>query len=340
MTRRTMALAMAMLGACGDDAAIDANGATTSDANESSGAASTESGEGTTTTSSGEEGTSSAETEHPPVLDVASADDGVEPGECPCVGTGDGIYLLSDAAQLVTFDPETLAFENLGTVTCPTDGFPLALAVDRQGHALVSYFSETPPFAIETYAIALANPDECEPFDLPLPENHWLAGTGYASTSAAEPCDELYVFSTPMEEAATGVIGRVDHESNEYVEVGAAPYYQAQLTGTGDGRLFGFAGTDGGELGSIASLVRFDIGDANVLDDQAIDGLNADNGLGFAFWGGDVYFFTDGAHDTSIVTRLDYDESDGGGTTVVVDHTPVRIMGAGVSTCAPFVPAG
>lgn len=302
----------------------------------SSSAAATDSGSADATTSSAED----SGADDLPVLDVASADDGPEPGECPCVGTGDGIYLVSDMGQLVTFDPDTLIFEDLGAIECPTDGFPFALAVDRQGHALISYFSETPPFAIETFAIALANPDACEPVVLPLPEGRMLAGTGYASTSAAEPCDDLYLFSTPMIEGATGVIGRIDRDTSEYVEVGAAPYYQAQLSGTGDGRLFGFAGTEGGELGSIASLVRFDIADAAVIDDEALDGLNADNGLGFAFWGGDVYFFTDDAQDTSVVTRLDYDGSDGGGTSVVVDHTPMRIMGAGVSTCAPFVPAG
>lgn len=273
-----------------------------------------------------------------PVLDVGGGGDPVDPGECPCVGTGDGVYLVSDAAELYTFDPETLAFEKLGDIACPTNGWLWAMAVDRQGHALLSYF-DAASFAIESFTIELQSPAVCEPATVPLPAGHWLGGTGYASASAADPCDDLYVFSvdTTTENEVGGVLGRIDE--GEHVLVGSTPYNEVQLTGTGDGRLFGFAGTSSDEgQGSIASLVQFDIDDAQVLTNDVLTELNTDNGLGFAFWGGDVWLFTDGAHDTSIVTRVDYDGD--GSTEVVVDETPIRIMGAGVSTCAPFGPAG
>ena len=42
----------------------------------------------------------------------------------------------------------------------------------------------------------------------------------------------------------------------------------------------------------------------------------------------------------SKVTRLDHDLTDGGGATVVVAETPVRFLGAGVSTCVPATPEG
>jgi hypothetical protein len=40
------------------------------------------------------------------------------------------------------------------------------------------------------------------------------------------------------------------------------------------------------------------------------------------------------------LTRLDYDGNDGGGLSVYNANTGLHIPGAGVSTCASFVPPG
>jgi hypothetical protein len=45
--------------------------------------------------------------------------------------------------------------------------------------------------------------------------------------------------------------------------------------------------------------------------------------------------------NVSKVTHLDYDDSDMNGKqdlTTIVNAAPIRIVGAGVSTCAPFAP--
>lgn len=282
------------------------------------------------------------------VLDVEpGADDSPEPGECPCVGTGEGIYLLSDANELWTFDPDTLEFEVLGAVECPTTGMPIAMAVDRQGGALLAYvvlpaFAGMPP-TVETFSIALGDPSACEAVELPLPADRMLAGTGYASASATDPCDDLYLFanSTLDDAPGTSALARVD-DDGDWVELGAVPWMSAQLSGTGDGRLFGFAfaaAQNEGDFGE-ASLVELDRDDAEVLEAVVVPQGTDGDSMAFAFWGGDAWFFTDGPHDTSVVRRLDHDGSDGGGTSIVVDETPVRIMGAGVSTCAPIGPEG
>ncbi|HEY8377426.1 MAG TPA: hypothetical protein VIK91_13110, partial [Nannocystis sp.] len=66
------------------------------------------------------------------------------------------------------------------------------------------------------------------------------------------------------------------------------------------------------------------------------------NAFAFAFFGGDFYFFTEGPNPNfSKVTHLDYDDSDGDGQqqlTTINNNAPIRIVGAGVSTCAPFLP--
>ena len=57
----------------------------------------------------------------------------------------------------------------------------------------------------------------------------------------------------------------------------------------------------------------------------------------FAHWGGKFYFFisvAEGATTRSRVLQLDPDT---GESHVFIDNTPYRIVGAGVSTCAPLV---
>jgi len=65
-------------------------------------------------------------------------------------------------------------------------------------------------------------------------------------------------------------------------------------------------------------------------------------GGGFAFFGGDFYFFTDSMSDgKSEVTHIDHDDSDKNGLQdlkVIYQDAPLRIVGAGVSTCAPPIP--
>ncbi len=273
------------------------------------------------------------------VLDVApGGGDDTDDGPCPCVGTGEGIYLLTDDMQMWTFDPDSLEFEHLGAIECPSEGEFQALAIDRQGHAMLSYVLWTPAsIVIETYSLALDDLSSCEPIDVGVPAERLLGGMGYANASATDNCDELYVYAFDAldDSAGAGVVARIDAEDG-WAELGAIPYEQAMLTGTADGRLFGFVGDT-----EQASFVGIDIDDAQIIEPQVLPDLNAVNGLGFAFWGGDVWFFTDSAeHDTSKVTRLDHDQSDGGGTTVVVDETPVRFVGAGVSTCVPLTPEG
>jgi hypothetical protein len=115
-------------------------------------------------------------------------------------------------------------------------------------------------------------------------------------------------------------------------QLGIIDYDGGELSGTGDGRLFAFAGA------SPAKLVEYDKTDASVIDTLPLDTLELTNAFAFAFFGGDFYFFTEGAGFTSQVTHIDYDDTQD--LEVVVPQAPIRIVGAGVSTCAPVIPPG
>jgi hypothetical protein len=116
-----------------------------------------------------------------------------------------------------------------------------------------------------------------------------------------------------------------------------APYNAAvalaQLTGTGDGRLFAFQPlvTQGSESTTESFIAQIDPATANVIDTEPLPGLVAGDGWAFAFWGGKFYVFTAPSGST-IVTQFDPSTK----TSVAVSDSSDVILAACVSTCAPL----
>src|SRR5690606_8537571 len=111
-------------------------------------------------------------------------------------------------------------------------------------------------------------------------------------------------------------------------EIGPINYDGGELTGTGDGRLFAFAG-------SPAKLIEYDKDTAEVVATEQLN-MSLTNAFAFGFYGGDFYLFTEanGNPGVSKVTHYDYDDTKA--LTQVVAQAPIRIVGAGVSTCVPL----
>jgi hypothetical protein len=276
-------------------------------------------------------------------LDVNSggdfADSGGDDGECPCAPHSDLIYVLSENAQLWTYDPTNNQFAQLGSFNCAgLDPTTFSMGVARDGKAWIMF---QPSADIRTVDVNDAN--NCtDPGYTPNQVGYGLFGMAFASNSTNNPCDRLYAHTFDgllwSEGAGVGKLGRIDEPNLNVVPLGSINYNGGELTGTGDGRLFAFAGTPG------AKLIEYDKGDASVVDTIQLPGLELTLAFAFAFWGGDFYFFTENEAFPPLakVTKLDYDESDGNGQalTTVNASAPIRIVGAGVSTCAPYLPPG
>ena len=103
-----------------------------------------------------------------------------------------------------------------------------------------------------------------------------------------------------------------------------------ELTGTGDAQLFGFFTTNP------ASLAVIDVGTAKASGIVPLPGVSTGQAFAFSFWGGDFWFYTAQGLEGSNVTRLKTatDRS----ISVVKTDIGFRIVGAGVSTCAPTAP--
>ena len=252
---------------------------------------------------------------------------------CPDAGST-LIYLITSQNVLMTFYPPTATFTPIGTISCPDPSSPFSMAVDRtSGLAYVEFQSGS------IYRVTTTSPPGCSPTSFvsgqgnpPYPQ---VFGMGFAANPVdASTPETLYVAGDTMGVAmGQGILASIDTTTFQLTQVGLFnPVINGvELTGTGSGELFAFYQTSAGS-GAIGQIDR---ATAQVIAQANLPGVSVENGWAFAFWGGDFYLFTapgdPGTNPPSIVTR--YRPSDG--TIVQVAETSLRIVGAGVSTCAP-----
>jgi len=279
-----------------------------------------------------------------------SAEVGGEGGECPCENVLDGIYVLNSLSppSVWFYDPPQDAFSQIGQLGCsaPPGAVANSMAIDRTGHAWLNYYATTGLNGYEgwMYTAALSDLGNCTDLGYVGQGSWYLMGMGYAVQGEGSSCDTLFLYNSdqyvdyPNFAPGGSQLARWDEAASDKVVLGPTQYPVGELTGTGDGRLYAFATVATNE----SILVQLNKGDGTEIESYPLPGLDITNAFAFAFWGGDVYFFTETSPGSgnSKVTRLDLDENEGGGLTTVNPSTGLHITGAGVSTCASFVPPG
>jgi len=266
-------------------------------------------------------------------IEMTGADNMLPDDEmCPCVADNDDIYVLSDTGTIWSFDPPTAQFTFVTDIVCGGMSDTFSMGVSRKGRAWVQYFNG------DVYTVDLKDPgspclDPGFKNDNPLFPTFGMAFVGNSPT---DPCDKLYAHSGIAPDVVgedVGALGVIDPKTLVLSEVAPIDYGWGELTGTGDGRLFAFEGT------SPTILTQYDKDTGAVLDAWPLPGLASPNAFAFAYWGGYFYFFTESDPPTgfSIVSKYDFYDLDGGGMVLstVAPQAPIRIVGAGVSTCAP-----
>jgi hypothetical protein len=171
-----------------------------------------------------------------------------------------------------------------------------------------------------------------------LPANWYRVGMGF-STEGTSNRETLYVAATGDQKgAATNGLGSIDVTSFSIANIGqftgALAGQKAELTGTGDGRLFGFFATWPVQVAQIDKT-------GTTQAPVPITGLRPPSDWAFSFWGGHFYLYTSQglpvpAGQGSDVT--DYDPASGAIDTSYLTGVGFDIVGAGVSTCAPVTP--
>ncbi len=278
-----------------------------------------------------------------PGLDVAVRDV-VQPSIC-ADASDTLIYTVTtdvqgDAFQLLRFDPSSATFTVIGPLNCPDPFAPFSMAVDRQGNAYVLYYDEAqvsqgPVPAGNIYRVNL-NTAACSPTAYVPNQTFQSFGMGFVSNDIGTG-ETLYVAANNNTTTGSS-LGAINETTFAVSDVGlfTPPISQAELTGTGDGRLYAFWSPSGPDTAGSA-IAQIDKATAQVIGQANLPEVTQGGGWAFAFWGGDFYLFTNpggvtaGGSTESIVQRYDPVAN----TVATIASYPLTIVGAGVSTCAP-----
>ncbi|MEO7033421.1 MAG: hypothetical protein ABI548_06085 [Polyangiaceae bacterium] len=237
------------------------------------------------------------------------------------------IYLMTDQRELLSFYPPTGAFRTIGSIACPAvpGESPFSMAVDRSGQAYV-LFTDGELFEVSTRNAS------CRAIPFRVGQQGFVTfGMGFAS-NPGDGGETLYVdqidHSTDTPSSGLASIDLQTYQLHYIGPFGDATLAGGELTGTGDSQLFGYffhLKSDGG------TLLQIDRQSGKTISATQLPIGNNQSSEAFAFWGGDFYIFTSPDGGPTMVTRY----SPSSAALVTVAHRPGRVVGAGVSTCAP-----
>jgi hypothetical protein len=259
-------------------------------------------------------------------------DAAIPPGTPGCAEEAKLVYVVSDANDLYSFKPDTLTFTKVGRLDCRSAALatPNSMAVDRSGAAWVNY-SDGTLFKVSTKDAT------CQSTPFQAGQNNFVKfGMAFSSNSAGSNEETLFVAGlADLLAGGRAGLGKIDLGTMKLSFVGdytgTLRGQGAELTGTGDAKLFGFYTTDP------ATLATIDKASGQTSDNRALTGVRTGEAWAFSFWGGDFWFYTAQAGQESKVTRMKT-ASDGSIAVVMPAVGGFRIVGAGVSTCAPTAP--
>ncbi len=266
-----------------------------------------------------------------PLIDGRVAPD-VNRNDCPDADAT-LIYIITTENELFAFNPPDGSFRLIGRIACPAPAgtTPFSMAVDRQGVAFV-LFNDGALYRVSTLT---AN---CTATSFVKDQAGFgTFGMGYA-TDELGPSETLFVAADDQNGRARG-LGRIDTAGGfRLATVGdfRPTVERAELTGTGDGRLFAFytASRTGRPADTLTYVGEINKRTAAVVAETALRTVEQGQGWAFAFWGGDFYLFTAPDGPASRVTRFRPSDT----SVTIVANLGTTIVGAGVSTCAPNVP--
>ena len=244
-----------------------------------------------------------------------------------CADDNKDVFVIAEDRSFYSFHPPTGEFKNKGLLDCPTGGAtPTSMAVDRTGIAWVRH-SDGSVWKVSTTTLACTATKY-----QPQAEAFTKFGMGFATETKGGSTETLY-----LSDSTGAGLAKLNTGSLALDFIG--PYTgdlagtTSELTGTGDGKLYGFFVTSPAQIAEISKAT------GDVVSSKPLPGVYAGNAWAFSFYGGDFFIYTnaDGSGlpkdgGGSDVTR--YRPSDGS-ITVVKTKIGFKIVGAGVSTCAP-----
>jgi hypothetical protein len=243
-----------------------------------------------------------------------------------CAAETQFVYTLTALNELYRFDPPTLTFTLVGVLDCTSFAQPYSMAVDRAGQAW-SIFSDGSLNKIDTKNA------HCTPTAFaPGQSGFFTFGMGFSADADQSAAETLFVSDSAAGSGSTQGLAKIDTQTLVLTPIAAYDALQAraEMTGTGEGKLFGAF------EGSPYVVAEIDKKTAHIITQAPQTAINYPPGssnFAFAFWGGDFWLFVGPGFSTDVFR---YRPSDG--TTTLMKSVDFEIVGAGVSTCAPIKP--
>jgi hypothetical protein len=243
-----------------------------------------------------------------------------------CVEASQWIYTVDEAGMFSRFDPATLTFTDIGQLACPTSSTsstPFSMAVDQNAVAWVAY-SDGHLFKVDT------STGKCEATSFKVNQFDLVNfGMGFVFDPSTG-VDTLYIAGGPANSSNTtqSTLATVSFPALVVTPIGTVTAGWPELSGTGDGSLWGFVPASASSKGQ-AALVQLDPASGATLRTYAYPSLTTRASWAMKFWGGSFWIFLGPA--VYQVSRATPD----------LIHTAIaqsarNIVGAGVSTCAPL----
>lgn len=253
------------------------------------------------------------------------------------------IYVLSTDNELYSFNPPQKAFKKIGTLGCKTGMFPNSMAVDRNAVAYVNYVEPDQVFGGDSdgavFKVSTVDAS-CQPTPINLGPGWLRLGMGFSTDSAEGTSEQLFVTGTGDAGGGSSPgLGRIDFMTNKVVPVGqftgSLTGQNAELTGTGDARLFGFFTT------SPVVVAEINKKTGAITSTAKLPKVETPSAWAFSFWGGEFYLYTapDSSTNPGRTTNVSrYSPQSGITDPAYMTNIGFTIVGAGVSTCAPVEP--
>ena len=251
------------------------------------------------------------------------------------------VYVVDSQYRLLSFDPskESNHFTLIAKLSCPASApwagrpapaTPFSMSVDRSARAWVLYTSG------ELFWVSTKDGScKASPFQKGQ-QGFKLFGMGFVSDAAGSAAEKIYVTRAKLDLSDTQQLGYIDPATLKLTVVGKMKQaeYSAELSGTSKAELYGY---HPGQFSS--SVVLLDKKTGLPKKTWTVTPSKGQvTAWAFAHWGGKFYIFitaSDGLFaEKSSVLRLDPAT---GKTYSFLNNIPYRIVGAGVSTCAPVI---
>lgn len=278
-----------------------------------------------------------------------------------CAEAAKLVYVLSYEGDLYSFAPAEKKFKKIGPLSkCNLSDkqLPISMAVDRKGTAWVNIATASASGRTDTlYKVDTSNAD-CEPTNI---KSSYIGGMGFSSEAGDKEKETLFVFGqSGSAQSPVRTLDHVDFDKETVVKGPQVTNDVSELTGTGDGHLYGFIikeaqvdqNTGKPQLDNLLSITELNKSTGKDSAEVVLEGVKYphDPGFAFSFWGGDFYVYS-----APLTIPPDYpfssppDDLKDEPTTDVARYSPAtkktepaymkaigfHIVGAGVSTCAP-----